>query len=96
MDLLAIPDFLDRRKDPPSKVRKPRKPKSMKSRTPTLKKFIGSKSGMVCLSDDCPRIGNGWRYVWYVKGKRWVYLSTSDNRTGRLSIEKFNKTFKEE
>ncbi len=94
VDLLAIPDFLDRRNDPPIKTR--RVTRNVKTALPKLPKpkgkFKNAEAISLYFADEVPRIPTGEREVYVVEGRKWVYLQekSHNQNTARTTKAKFN------
>ena len=47
---------------------------------PPAKSWAKSTPHWVCLNDEAPRIGSGWRSVVAKVVRKWVYLASRDDR----------------
>jgi hypothetical protein len=94
VDNLNIPDFLDRRNDPPRRTRAraiKRKWKLPKPILPPGKRWKNAKRVTLHISNELPRIGSGTRTVLVIEGRKWCHIAEENGGLQRVATTIYNQ-----
>ena len=94
IDNLSIPDFLDRRNDPPRRTRTRTINRKWKMPNPILpdgKKWKNAQRVTLHISNELPRIGSGTRTVLVIEGRKWCYIAEPTGGMQRVATTAYNQ-----
>ena len=66
-------------------------PPPYKSKPPKRRSLIGAGRCDIYLEDEMPRIGSGYRLLWFKRARKWTHFSDMWGTSGKRLTKKFDR-----